>query len=331
MWMGQLQNIGIDNEKMYMVETYAACQVEMTGTPVNPAEHPITINENWNWIGFPSANAMSVTEAFSNYTPTYGDQVKSQGKFATYYGFWMGQLQTITPGMGLMYLSNNSTPQTLVYPNVGRNSEATATTTDDLHWTSDIHAYPNNMTVMAVVELDGVELQSDNYELAAFANGECRGSAKLMYVEPLNRYMAFLTISGDDAAELNFGLYNSETYDECFESDNMLVFMTNATVGNAEEPFVVSFRGGMGLTELDGHVQVFPNPIRRGDIFNISMATTRNKPVRVEILNTLGTTILSTSSASVPTSIAAPKTAGVYFLRIVAEGQGSYIRKLIIK
>ena len=59
------------------------------------------------------------------------------------------------------------------------------------------------MTMLAVVELDDVEITSDSYELAAFtANGECRGSIKITYAEPLRRHIAFLTISGKDAAEL---------------------------------------------------------------------------------------------------------------------------------
>ena len=326
-WMGMLQNI--NNDESYMIQTNAACQVELSGMPVSPANHPITINQGWNWIGYPCTNTMSVTQAFANYTPMNGDQVKSQSDYAMYFsGIWIGQLQNITPGMGLMYKSNNATPMTLVYPNAGRDEEAVVP--KDMHWTNDIHAYPNNMTVMAVVELDGVELQSDNYELAAFANGECRGSAKLMYVEPLNRYMAFLTISGDEAAELNFGLYNSETYDECFESDNMLVFMTNATVGSAEEPFVVSFRDGMGINELNKLVTVYPSPVAAGNLFSIGLSQISGK-VSVDIINALGSVISSETYTDTPVSLVAPKVSGVYLLRVSVEGKGSCLRKLIVK
>ena len=327
-WMGMLQSI--NNDESYMIQTNAACQVEMSGLPVSPANHPITINQGWNWIGYPCTNTMSVTQAFANYTPMNGDQVKSQSDYAMYFsGIWIGQLQNITPGMGLMYKSNNTAPMTLVYPNAGRNEEAVAP--KDLHWTNDVHAYPNNMTVLATVELDGVELRSESYELAAFADGECRGSAKLMFVEPLNRHIAFLTIAGDEAVELTFALYDGENNVEYFDSDSRLVFTTNAVVGNAEAPFVVSFRGTTGLDELDNNVQIFPNPVQAGERISILTTVDSKHPIRVEIVNALGATVAYETSKDTPASIVAPMTSGIYTVRIITEDKGMQCRKLIVR
>jgi len=74
-------------------------------------------------------------------------------------------------------------------------------------------AYPDNMTVIAVVALDNAMLHSEQYELAVFANDECRGSAKLMYVAPIDQYVAFLTIYGETTADLRFALYDAMTGD----------------------------------------------------------------------------------------------------------------------
>ena len=331
-WMGMLSSI--NNEETYMIDNTSSCQVVMTGLPASPANHPITVSSGWNWIGYPCTNTMSVTQAFSGYTPANGDQVKSQSDYSMYYsGMWIGQLQTITPGTGLMYKSNNTapTPTVLVYPNRGRDTEAT-TSPKATHWTNNIHAYPNNMTVMAVVELDDVELSSDSYELAAFdINGECRGSAKLMYVELLNRYVAFLTIAGKDAAELNFGLYNSDTAREYFNSEEALVYVTNATIGNPEEPYVIRFRSATGLKELDNSVQVFPNPAQAGERISILTNTDSKQPIHVEIVNALGATVAYETSKETPASFVAPMTAGVYMLRIYIDGVGTCTKKLIIK
>ena len=327
-WMGMLQSI--NNDESYMIQTNAACQVEMSGLPVSPANHPITINQGWNWIGYPCTNTMSVTQAFANYTPMNGDQIKSQSDYAMYFsGIWIGQLQNITPGMGLMYKSNNTAPMTLVYPNAGRDEEAVAP--KDLHWTNDVHAYPNNMTVLATVELDGVELSSESYELAAFADGECRGSAKLMFVEPLNRHVAFLTITGDEAVELTFALYDGENNVEYFDSDSRLVFTTNAVVGDAEAPFVVSFRGTTGLDELDNNVQIFPNPVQAGERISILTTVDSKHPIRVEIVNALGATVAYETSKDTPASIVAPMTSGIYTVRIITEDKGMQCRKLIVR
>ena len=250
MWMGQLQSV--DNESCYLVNASGPCVVEITGQPAVAANHPITIHPNWNWIGYPNTGVLSVANAFGSFSPANGDQVKSQNAFATYYGnMWIGGLNTITPGMGLLYKSNNSGSVTLVYPEANRYEEwAENPTSDNNHWKADYHAYPNNMTVMAVVELDDVELRGDNYEIAAFANGECRGSARLMYVEPIGRYIAFLTIVGDEASELRFKLYNAElgTVMETLHATS-LQYETNATVGSLTEPYVVRFSSSTGIGE----------------------------------------------------------------------------------
>ncbi len=330
MWFGMLSSI--NNEEMYMIDNTSSCQVVLTGAPVTPSDHPITVSSGWNWIGYPCTNTMSVSEAFADYTPANGDQVKSQADYAMYFnGIWIGQLLSITPGTGLMYLSNNTTSTTLVYPDGGRSTEI-PTLHKATHWTNDIHAYPHNMTVMAVVELDDVELTTDNYELAAFdANGECRGSAKLVYVEPLDRHVAFLTIAGNDAVELNFGLYNMEMGREYYNMEEALVYATNATIGTPEEPYVVSFRSTTGLEELDNSVQIFPNPAQAGERINILTTVDSKHPIHVEIVNALGATVAYETSKETPASIVAPLTSGIYTVRIITEDKGIQCRKLIVR
>ncbi len=330
MWFGMLSSI--TNEETYMIDNTTSCQIEMTGAPVTPSDHPITVSSGWNWIGYPCTNTMSVSEAFAGYTPANGDQVKSQADYAMYFsGMWIGQLQSITPGTGLMYLSNNTTSTTLVYPDGGRSTEI-PTLPKATHWTNDIHAYPHNMTVMAVVELDDVELTTDNYELAAFdANGECRGSAKLTYVEPLNRYVAFLTIAGNDAVELGFRLYDAETGAEYYDAEESLSFAVNATIGEPEDVFVVHFRGTTGMDELASSVQVYPNPVNGGEQFSIGVNAESKAPVRVEIVNAMGVETLRATSTQMPAMLTAPSVAGVYTMRITVEGKGTVVRKLVVK
>ena len=329
-WVGALTNI--NNESCYLINNNNACTIEMTGMPALPANHPITINPNWNWIGYPNQGAQSVANAFSNFNPVNGDQVKSQSAFSTYYsGIWVGGLQSITPGMGLLYKSNNTESAILIYPEVSRSEEIVENVTaDNNHWVPDMHAYPNNMTVMAVVELDDEELSGENYELAAFANGECRGSARLMYVAPLNRHMAFLTVTGDEAAELSFSLFDSETGMEYFESNNALTYTTDATVGDLDEPLVVRFRGTTGLSDIEGNLHVYPNPVKAGERFSIALPAS-SKVERVEIVNVLGAVVSVETSTKAPASILAPNTPGVYTLRVTVENKGSYSKKLVVK
>ena len=332
MWIGGLNNIS--NESCYLIKANNACTLEMTGNQATPANHPITINPNWNWIGYPNTGAQSVANAFSNITPANGDQVKSMNAFATYYnGMWVGGLNTITPGMGLLYKSTDTEARTLIYPEPNRSEEVVENVTnEDNHWTADYHAYPSNMTVMAVIELDDAELQGENYELAAFANGECRGSARLMYVAPIQRYVAFLIIVGDEASELRFSLHNDETGTVKTQDITSLQYETNAIVGSLDNPFVVRFRSTTGVDEWVNSVNIFPNPVNRGEQFSLGMTTVETlRTTSVQIVNALGVVVETLRATSVPAHITAPKVAGVYTLRITVEGKGTCYRKLVVR
>ncbi len=330
-WMGMLSSI--NNESTYKVKTSAPCVVEMIGEETTSAAHPITIGSGWNWIGYPVNTSMSVTSALSGITPTNGDQLKAQNGYANYYNNlgWMGTLSTITPGMGLLYKSNGNGNHTLVYPTTTKGETlAENITSENNHWVPDMHAYPDNMTVTAVVELEDVELGSDNYELAAFANGECRGSVRLMYVAPIDRHIAFLTVTGEDVEMLTFGLYDTQTGEEIYDAQEILNFSNNATVGDVREPYAIYFRGTVGLDEWANSLQVFPNPVRKGENVSLSLSADEIGKVQVEIINALGQ-VETIRTTTLQTTIAAPSVAGVYTLRITAEGKGTCYRKLVVR
>ncbi len=330
-WMGTLTDL--NNESSYKVQTLAPRMVNMIGEETTPDQHPITLNSGWNWIGYPLSTAMSVSEALSGITPTNGDQLKAQDDYANYYeGMgWMGTLMTIEPGMGLLYKSNNSQNITLVYPTGAKGETLTENiTADNNHWVPDMHAYPDNMTVTAIIKLDDEELASDSYELAAFANGECRGSVRLMYIEQLDRYIAFLTITGEEVETLSFSLYDIQTGEEIRDAQETLNFTNNATVGDVRVPFTIHFRGTVGMDEWANSLQVFPNPVRRGENVTLGLAADEIGEAQVEIINALGQ-IETVRTTSLQTTIAAPSVAGVYTLRITVEGKGTCYRKLVVR
>ena len=331
-WFGSLSSI--NNESSYRVITSAPCTVTMSGSAAVPSQHPITLSQGWTWIGYVPSTAMSVNVAMAGVDAIQGDKLKSQQGYADYYQDygWFGSLNTIEPGMGLMYYSTNSNPVTFTYPDGGRGGELKANlTSENNHWKPNTYAYPDNMTVMAVVDLNDVELNSEHYELAAFANGECRGSVKLTYAEPLHRHVAFLTISGKDASELSFRLYNTETNEEYYDAEESLDFVADAIVGEATDLYTIHFRGTAGMDEFANRVQVYPNPVHAGERFSIGMANVETYPVHVEIVNALGVETLRATSVQTPVSIVAPATAGVYTLRITVEGKRTIVRKLVVK
>ena len=329
-WMGNLD--AITNESMYMVNTTAAGMLEMVGNSAIASQHPITLNQGWNWIGYPLATANDVNVALSGLDAHDNDMLKSQEAFTTYYdGFgWMGSLNTITPGMGLMYESNNSGSVSFTYTEGRSGVLKRNVTAENNHWIPNMHKYTNNMNVMAVVELDDVELRDGRYELAVFAGEECRGSVRLMYVEPVDRYVAFLTITGHETTDLRFALFDSDEAVEYGNAKEHLVFESDVVVGNTKDMFTVHFNSQSQSYDFD-QVAVYPNPADCGQYFRIAMPVGYEQNVRVEIINELGAVVSVVRSNALPMELKAPAMPGVYTLKIVAEGHDVSIRKLVVK
>ena len=116
-WAGTLSSL--DNTQIYLVLVNHDMQLTLTGQQANPAEHPIELKPGWNWIGYPMNTSMPLIEALSGLQPAQSDLIKGQMSFSIYdtlQGGWTGNLQTLEPGQGYLYLSKNPENQNLVFP-----------------------------------------------------------------------------------------------------------------------------------------------------------------------------------------------------------------------
>jgi gingipain K len=115
-WRGSLN--ALDVAMMYEINVPASCTITLTGSPINPSEHPVTINANANtWIGYPFNESKTLVEAFGTAFPVNGDIVKSKGGSATYSnGSWRStSLTELQPGQGYIYKSASGNARTLIY------------------------------------------------------------------------------------------------------------------------------------------------------------------------------------------------------------------------
>ena len=113
-WRGTLNSI--DVSQMYVIEVPATCAISLEAMPINPAEHPITIVNGINWIGFPVSADMTLTNAFSGFAVN-GDKVTSlTNGSANYQGLWSGGLSTLQPGQGYKLEVTTTEQRTLVFP-----------------------------------------------------------------------------------------------------------------------------------------------------------------------------------------------------------------------
>ena len=314
-WQGELSSI--NNEEMYKIATKVACNATVVGFVTTPSEHPITINKGWNWIGFPCNQSASVSVAMSGFTPKNGDVIKGINSYATFSnGTWSGTLNTLEPGQGYMYGSRSNAPKTLVFQ-TGRGEATIANITPENNFFQPSEDYADNMTLTAIVELDGEELRSDDYELAAFAGDECRGSVKLMYVAPIDRYVAFLTVFGNQEEDMRFVLTNGENMNW---SDDQLTFAVDGMSGTLTEPTTLRFG-----TSAQDHVNIFPNP--SNGVFNIEGKSIR----KVSVIDAYGQVVLSKEVADDVMQIDLnDKATGIYMLQIVTD-KGITTRQLIKK
>ena len=113
-WDGSLT--AINNENMYMINARRSLSFEWIGDLAEVMEHPIQINNGWNWISYLPTTTMAIEDAFVYYSPNVGDLIKSNSAFAVYTeDGWDGTLTELEPGKGYMYL-NVGASATLIYP-----------------------------------------------------------------------------------------------------------------------------------------------------------------------------------------------------------------------
>ena len=115
-WSGNLTSINIG--AMYKINMSSDCEISLTGSVVEPDQSPITIYPGNNWISFMGTQTMTIAQALVNYTPTQGDKIMFNNKFATFNGTsWIGNLTQLVPGNGYIYKSTATGQTTITFPN----------------------------------------------------------------------------------------------------------------------------------------------------------------------------------------------------------------------
>ena len=317
-WFGSMTQTAV--EEMYMIKMSEAAVLNISGSIVNTSEHPITLTTNWRWFSYPLNESMSIASALSNFAPHDGDYIKSQAGFSQYYeGIgWLGAVNTMTPGEGYMYKNTSGIAKVLIYPSssgskVGLKQNVTP---EDNYWQPDMTKYADNMNIIAVVDSDS------DYEIGAFCEGECRGSARPIYIEELDKKMIFLTVYGESQDEIMFRYYDVEKAEEyAFPADEMVVFGINSTLGSIKEPYDLHF-GMLGVEDKNTEVfTVYPNPATISEEIYLGGSFEM-----VEVYNALGVKVAIYEDVD---KIESLKTAGVYVIKIINDNEARYCRVII--
>ena len=135
-WSGSFAQL--DMSKMYIINVVSTGEITLKGVPVDPAEHPITINHGSNYLGFPFDENMTLTNAFAGFAQN-GDKIKTKNETCPYNrGRWGNQISTLEPGKGYIYVGadNQGDGRNFVYPTSNRGAQETVQT-------PKVHIFPD--------------------------------------------------------------------------------------------------------------------------------------------------------------------------------------------
>ena len=260
--VGNLNNI-LPSES-YLLQTNQMVENTWSGTAYNPENTVIDLQKGWNWIGYVPVSENSLVRSMGAFTPVEGDIIKSYDSFATFSGGkWMGTLESMSPGLGYMYYSNQDAelkyPAVRVFEVMDEPVYAKASASENAPWHMDKNKYPYNMTMIASVYASDILAPAGYFTIGAFVGNECRG---------IGQYVGdklFMTIYGDvDTSEkVSFKALDNATMEE-----REVVETTqfgNTMLGSVSSPYRLSVKGsvtGIGDTELNNKYLVYPNPVR---------------------------------------------------------------------
>ena len=335
-WQGSLTNVV--NEQMYQINMTEPFILGISGDVVNPEDHPITLvpgivpnstDREWNWIGYPMIDTLDVNDALAGYDAVNGDMIRTQSYYAEYTDGigWLGSLNTLVPGQGYQFYNNSEIEKTLVFQNAKNRTLKENRGTRDNFWQPDEHKFADVMCITSVIVIQDNEQGDANLEIGAFCGEECRGSARPIYVEQLDKYVTYLTIHGEQGDEITFKLYDSEE-DEIISdySEITVTFDDNEVLGSTDETFEIEYNEILNANENNIIVGLYPNPTETGASTKLITNADNSK---VAVFNAVGLKIFETTFNS-EQILDCFKTSGVYVIKVTTP-EGETYRKIVVK
>ncbi|QOD60284.1 T9SS type A sorting domain-containing protein [Polaribacter haliotis] len=107
-------------------------------------------------------------------------------------------------------------------------------------WSVNASLYQYNMTFTVVLNVNGTVLTNSNDKVGAFVNGENRGEATVVYNANAKKYVAYLTVLANTAAEtISFKIYDS-TNDVIISVPKTEIFEINKNIGGAFQSYSIA-------------------------------------------------------------------------------------------
>ncbi|MEQ1746530.1 MAG: hypothetical protein ABMA02_13955 [Saprospiraceae bacterium] len=305
-WVGALTNL--NNSTMYIYRADQPDTLRMLGTPIDPSTTPIPLVAGWNWIGYIPNYSLPIDDALASVAAQPGDIIKSQVAFAQYsevvdgpntYYRWIGNLKYMMPPNGYQIKLNSG--GTLTYPppsnplmetpvqSRGENPQLAASN----YWTVDPSQFEHSSTLNGMLRANGQNGTNSHMELGAFVGTQVRGSAKAIFIQPINMYLFFLTMYANQPGELmNFKLYSDSTL-RVQNLVHTMYFSPNQHQGSIENPIPFDLPSSSTGEEFGASTafDAQPNPFSNETTLRFNLS--KSEEVTLTIADARGREILS--------------------------------------
>lgn len=274
----------------YKIRTNQAVQHTWKGMACNPANYPLALTQGWNRIGYPLSYTTNLMNAWAGFLPEEGDIIKSYEAFSVFHGGqWIGSLQSLSPGDGLMYYTQSARDMLFSTDSVHAEIRPMRAprASENLPQNNAIHRYPDNGTLIAVLkDASNQEIPEGVYTVMAYAGDEVIGIGS--YVNG----QIHMLLYGDMeiASPIRFSAYNHISQQT--ETITEQLTFTNDATGSITTPYVLHLYPQVATDWMtcsySGQYAVYPNPVRAmlfisgnaSDIRGISIYTLTGKIIK---------------------------------------------------
>ncbi|MBP5641893.1 MAG: hypothetical protein J6W92_02360, partial [Paludibacteraceae bacterium] len=234
---GTLKNLHFS--QMYMVYSANGNTMRVSGETLPADSMHVTVRGNGQWSPLPCMfnQRTSITEALADYyqNASVGDIVKAHNHFATFTsdGRWVGDLQTLQPGEGYLFLRMaQGDVEISFYGQAGTQNAPERRNTANAQNTQTF-SNPNaatNMTMIAKIE----GTAETNRGIEVYVGKELVSTATPIRIDDKSLY--FLTIQSDKSGELKFEANGTQLFVE----GNKINYKADNHYGSVSAPVILT-------------------------------------------------------------------------------------------
>ncbi|MBN2088627.1 T9SS type A sorting domain-containing protein [candidate division KSB1 bacterium] len=260
------------------------------GHEIDPDSLSITLQPNWNWIGYPMRLNQTVKDALHYLIPTDGSIIKDETTFSEYVaeiGIWFGSLQWLEPGHGYMFKSTANEPLSFHYAK-GQAVDSGGLLKESNKNSSTIYdarRFESNMNL--ILKIDDIALNNEALVIKAIVEDECCGTAQPLYIPEIEEYRIFLTVQHhrDSREMIHLKIIKLEA-DVTYDVQELISFKTDDIVGDVLHPFHLTKQEPAQIPDKFSLSQNYPNPFNPSTAFTFGLP--RASEVQIVVYDLLG-------------------------------------------